>query len=442
MPYSITTTSGAPVATVQDATINTTSTSLTLIGRDYAGYGAFLNENFLHLMENFACAADASGNPTSSLLYNSSTQTTKALTGQIWYDTSANTLKVWNIGLNKWKPISSSIAQDVAPSGATSSLGDLWFDTNNNNNQLYAYNNGWQLIGPPSTTGGVTSGAVVETIYDSSSNPHAAVKLYIQNTVVGIFSSDPAYTPQTSINGFPVIYPGFTLASTSAISDAQFTGSASNSLALNGVTASQFLRSDQPATTPYSLSVGNLIVSTGLALNEVSSNNEIQISSLLNGYDLNVYSNFSGSPTRALNVSGVDGGVTVDNNLNTSGTLNVFGAFTANSTTRLVGVTTFNAELFPTADGTIDIGASGNRFGNVYATNFNGTFTGNLVSSQIVVGNVTISQNAVTVQGNALTTQSYVASYVQTAGRNSQGTRTISTSPPSGGQAGDIWYQV
>ena len=43
MPYSITTTSGAPVATVQDATINTTSTAITLIGRDYAGYGAFLN---------------------------------------------------------------------------------------------------------------------------------------------------------------------------------------------------------------------------------------------------------------------------------------------------------------------------------------------------------------------------------------------------------------
>ena len=54
MAYSITTTSGSFVATVQDATINTTATSLTLIGRDYAGYGAFLNENFVHLMEHFA----------------------------------------------------------------------------------------------------------------------------------------------------------------------------------------------------------------------------------------------------------------------------------------------------------------------------------------------------------------------------------------------------
>ena len=32
--------------------------------------------------------------------------------------------------------------------------------------------------------------------------------------------------------------------------------------------------------------------------------------------------------------------------------------------------------------------------------------------------------------------------YVQTAGRNSQGNKTISTSAPSGGSSGDIWYRV
>lgn len=32
--------------------------------------------------------------------------------------------------------------------------------------------------------------------------------------------------------------------------------------------------------------------------------------------------------------------------------------------------------------------------------------------------------------------------YVQTAGRNSQGVKTISTSAPTGGSAGDIWYRV
>lgn len=39
-------------------------------------------------------------------------------------------------------------------------------------------------------------------------------------------------------------------------------------------------------------------------------------------------------------------------------------------------------------------------------------------------------------------TNNYVASYVQTAGRNSQGTKTISSAAPSGGVNGDVWYRV
>ena len=41
-----------------------------------------------------------------------------------------------------------------------------------------------------------------------------------------------------------------------------------------------------------------------------------------------------------------------------------------------------------------------------------------------------------------IATQSYVGTYVQTAGQNSQGAKTVSSSTPSGGVDGDIWYQV
>jgi hypothetical protein len=425
MPYSITTTSGAPVATVQDATINTTSTALTLIGRDYAGYGAFLNENFIHLLENFA----------------DNTAPSQKLTGQIWYDTSVNTLKVWNTGLNKWKPISSSLAQDAEPLGAVSSLGDLWFDTANN--QLYAYNSGWQLIGPPSTTSaGGTSGAIVETITDSSSNNHVVVKLYIENTVVGIFSSSSAFTPQTSINGYSVIYPGFNLAGSTAVASAQFTGDASNALKLNGVGSSQFLRADQPASTPYSLGVGNLVISTAMALNQTTTTTEVAVQSLLNGYNLNFYSNI-GTLTRALGISGADASVTIDNNLSVTGTLGVTGATTLSGTTTLVDITTLQNKIVPNADGTIDIGASATKFGTVYATTFNGSLSGNVTASTITVGNISIGINSITLSGNTLATQSYVSGYVQTAGQNSQGAKTVSTSAPSGtGTVGDIWYQI
>jgi hypothetical protein len=37
--------------------------------------------------------------------------------------------------------------------------------------------------------------------------------------------------------------------------------------------------------------------------------------------------------------------------------------------------------------------------------------------------------------------QSYVTSYVQTSGQNSQGAKTVSTSNPTGGNDGDVWYK-
>lgn len=40
-----------------------------------------------------------------------------------------------------------------------------------------------------------------------------------------------------------------------------------------------------------------------------------------------------------------------------------------------------------------------------------------------------------------LALQSYVTSYVQTAGKNSQGVKTVSTASPTGGSDGDIWYK-
>ena len=46
MAYTINLTDGTIFATVADGTIDTTS-SLTLVGKNYAGYGEFLNENYI-----------------------------------------------------------------------------------------------------------------------------------------------------------------------------------------------------------------------------------------------------------------------------------------------------------------------------------------------------------------------------------------------------------
>lgn len=78
MAYTIVKSDGTVLTTIADGTINTTSTSLGLPGRNYAGYGQTLDTNFVHITENFA---DTSVPPN-------------PLRGQLWYDTNSGVLKV------------------------------------------------------------------------------------------------------------------------------------------------------------------------------------------------------------------------------------------------------------------------------------------------------------------------------------------------------------
>ena len=50
MAYTVNKTNGSVLATVSDGTIDTT-TDLVLVGKNYAGYGEFLNENYVKLLE-------------------------------------------------------------------------------------------------------------------------------------------------------------------------------------------------------------------------------------------------------------------------------------------------------------------------------------------------------------------------------------------------------
>lgn len=86
---------------------------------------------------------------------------------------------------------------------------------------------------------------------------------------------------------------------------------------------------------------------------------------------------------------------------------------------------------------------------------FTGTVSG-ITKTMIGLGNVlnetkataftspafTGTPTAPTAAGGTNTTQIATTAYVQTTGYNSQGVKTISSSPPVGGNDGDIWYQV
>lgn len=86
---------------------------------------------------------------------------------------------------------------------------------------------------------------------------------------------------------------------------------------------------------------------------------------------------------------------------------------------------------------------------------FTGTVSG-ITKTMIGLGNVlnetkataftspafTGTPTAPTAAGGTNTTQIATTAYVQTAGYNSQGVKTISSSTPTGGSAGDIWYRI
>ena len=239
MAYTINKTDGAIFATVADGTINTTS-SLTLVGKNYAGYGEFLNENVLKLLESGA----------------NTTQPSAPLTGQLWFDKSAAVLKVYNGTL--FKNLGSATASGSQPTSVVA--GDLWFDSTNA--QLKVYDgSAFILVGPSFTAGSGTTGAIVDTIEDNVAVDHVVVKMFVEDDIVAMVSKDATFTPGAAITGFATIGPGIQLST--AVSNAVFKGSATNAQTLDNLDSTDFLSAVSNDTTSGTLGVLN---DTGLAV--------------------------------------------------------------------------------------------------------------------------------------------------------------------------------
>ena len=356
MAYTINLTDGSIFATIADGTINTSS-SMILVGKNYAGYGEFLDENFIHLLENGANNT-APGAP---------------LTGQLWWDKTNNLLKVYNG--TTFKVISASTA---SPSQPTSNVtGDLWFDTTNQ--QLKVYNgSAWILVGPASTSGQGTSGAIVTTLTDNVSVDHVVIQLFVQNTLVGIISKDATFTPVPSISGFTTISPGIQLSTT--VSSALFRGTATDSQLLNTLSSTQFLRSDANDTTSGTLGILNdsgltvgldqdAKISVNTATSEVTFQNQTQDA------NISIKINDGGVTTTAIFVNGSTSAVSIPTTLSvtgnvTGGNLITSGAFQAASISATGNISGGNL----VTTGVLSV--TGNAtVGNISATSIVGTLT-------------------------------------------------------------------
>lgn len=128
MTYNITKSDGSLLINLEDGQLDNTVSSLTLVGKNLINYGLYQNQNFIKLLENFA----------------SSTEPSAPLAGQLWFDKGAGVLKLKFYNGTSWSTVPAITVS--SSENTTPTLGELFFNTTAN--QLFVYNGiGHVLIG-------------------------------------------------------------------------------------------------------------------------------------------------------------------------------------------------------------------------------------------------------------------------------------------------------
>jgi hypothetical protein len=249
MSYKINKTDGTLLIDLLDGSIDTSVSDITLIGRNYKGFGELINENFVKMLENFA-SSSAPANP---------------LRGQLWYDTAENRLKVYNGTAFATNGI---IVASTQPNLAT---GDIWLNSLTNQMSFFDGTD-LVLVGPTHTAAQGVSGFVAQSILNTQNQTKTVLKFFVQNTLIGVWSS-AQFTPIasqviseliTGSNPLGIIYPGFNLVNNSY----KYRGIATLAEGLidglgTTILADSFLRSDANDITTGSLKIQN---NSGLTL--------------------------------------------------------------------------------------------------------------------------------------------------------------------------------
>lgn len=361
MAYQIDRYSNTLLTNVEDGTVDQT-TDLKFIGKNYAGYGEIQNENFLFLLENFSGA----------------TAPARPLSGQIWYDTSVSKLKFYDG--TKWRTNGGSEASATQPTGL--SIGDFWWDTTND--QLYVYNGTiFILVGPQNAGDGVTQMQSLEILDTNGTQRNIIAGTVNGETVYIVSSAEFDIGASNTIAGFDRIKKGLTLVNTMLSDDGvtnstnvsgkdyNYWGTASNSLKLGGVAASQYIQQASGGA--------NTVFSTAVEFPDAG----ILIG---NSQDLQLFIE-NGTEGVIQNVTGNNSKIKIKNT-NGSGTNTHTMDFTANG-------------LIPAADNTVTLGSSGFKWSNVFASNFTGEAsqaTALRVGSDFRTASASASNNTVAVR--------------------------------------------
>jgi len=366
MAYQVNRYNGSFLVSVADGTIDQ-STDLRFLGKNYAGYGQVQNENFLHLLENFAGAG----------------QPSKPISGQLWFDTTERKIKIFD-GI-RFRNVGGATPSRSAPTGL--SAGEFWFD--NVSNQLYCWTGAeYTLIGPENPSNLGETSVTSQVIKGTDGVNRSIAKLKAGGITVAVLSKD-TFTIDTNLligntsdlAGFERIKKGITLVDTnnntgvtSLSSGTLFWGTASASKGLIDTAGILYdidtlVKKNQPIfDSTVSLVDGFNIGPAGGALFTAQSTS-----------DQTFFTNQSGTSTLFRFRTGPS---------TTSTTLNI------TSTALLPG----NTNLY-------SIGTSSSKWKEIYSTDFIGNFTGDLAGTTVGThrGNVRAEDNSLMI--NSITKQ-------------------------------------
>lgn len=346
MAYIVNRFDGTLIATVEDGTVDNT-TNLRFIGKNFAGYGEIQNENFLHLLENFS----------------SGTQPSRPISGQIWFDSSNSKLKFYDG--TKFRTTGGAEVSTSAPSGLTT--GDFWWDSANS--QLYAWDgSAFILVGPQGAGSNVTQ-FVSRQVQDTLGANQYIIEGQINGVTEIIFSTaEFTLNANSAINGFSLVKKGITLINSSSgitSSDDRFWGTASNSDKLGGLPASDYV-------TVGNTSFGSIVRFSDAGFT-VGDSNDLKVS-IQNGNEGTI-SNEIGAKI----------------------------VFKVNDAGSIIDVAEILVDGIMPGTGNRDLGASTDKWQNVYANNFKGladNASGIYFGSQTYLGSISATNNTVALRDN------------------------------------------
>ncbi len=459
MAYTINRTDGTIVTTITDGTVDN-STTLTLFGKSYSGFGELLNENLIRLLESSS----------------STSAPTAPLKGELWFDNNTNNLKVYNG--TAFEPTGGSTSQSTEPTSP--SAGDLWTDSDDD--QLYVYTgSAWLLVGPVYTKSQTLSGWKIETL-GSAGGDKVVSSMYTGNTRVAILSKE-TFTPSVSQTGFAEIKAGFTLNSTlgavfegtnTQASNIDVSGTTNTSATI--IAGGNFLRADAADTTTGALTVdtdSGVIIGDAQELTITVSSNDVTLAQTSQDKDLKFTINDGGVTKTPLQLTGADGGIDITGDVTITGNLNISGEYNATSSTintyddAFIKLNNGNGEAdsgiivetSDTDDARLFYEPTTNRWmageNQNYSqlirdadTTTNGASSPSTVIKTDSSGIFTVAGIEMSAVGSAITTSDGSDTSVPTIGQIvtfgskwGGSEKTVSTSDPSGGNDGDFWFK-